>query len=74
MTYQKRYWWFPRERTSEKRVPERRALTQIWVVRVISMEFSALVSQTSFRGKPPVAFRNVASFLRLAISKNLTRT
>ena len=44
-----------------------RSITQIWVVTRHQYGISALVSQTSFRGKPVVASPNVGCFLRLNI-------
>ena len=42
-----------------------RSSTQIWVVTRHQYGTSALVSQTSFGGKPVAAFGNVGCFLRL---------
>ena len=48
------------------------ALTQIWVVTLHQYRISALVSQTSIRGKPLVASRNVVCFVRLVKLANKT--
>ena len=44
-----------------------RSTTQIWVVKRHQYGISALVSQTSFGGKPVVASPNVSCFLRLVV-------
>ena len=44
-----------------------RSTTQIWVVMCHQYGLSALVTQTSFGGKPVVALPNVGCFLRLPI-------
>ena len=43
-----------------------RSITQIYVVTRHQYGISALVSETTFRGKPLVGSRNVVCFLRLS--------
>ena len=46
-----------------------RSTTRIWAVIRHQHGISALVSQTSFRGKPEVVSKNVGSFVRLPFSE-----
>ena len=46
-----------------------KSTTQIWAVTRHQYGISALVSQTSFGGKPEVVFKNVGSFVRLPFSE-----
>ena len=46
-----------------------RSTSKIWIVTCHQYGISALISQTSFRGKPPVASRNVVCFLKLVIKR-----
>ena len=61
-------YWF---RLDEANLQPIRSLSQIWLVRVISMEFLRCFLRRHFAGKPPVVSRNFGCFLRLAASMSL---